>query len=157
MQEKIYRVMSLPNSERVFNDGCDYNAAQLVRKWAHQRQKKKACFTKPLLVLVFVPTSCLIKHSQYLHFTHKENQWLYLFWSNSYACKNQRVIIIIHEKTVQVISSFQVTFSALTTTCPSYFTFSSPLYKHSVSSTSLQVWYFVHLNVLKAFDSSVPM
>lgn len=149
--------MSLPNSERVFNDGCDYNAAQLVRKWAHQRQKKKACFTKPLLVLVFVPTSCLIKHSQYLHFTHKENQWLYLFWSKSYACKNQRVIIIIHEKTVQVISSFQVTFSALTATCPSYFTFSSPLYKHSVSSTSLQVWYFVHLNVLEAFDSSVPM
>lgn len=93
-----------------------------------------------------------------INISHKENQWQFvsIFWTNIYAVKI--LLYMKNSSSPVIICSFQVSFSASAATqeLPSYLAISSPLYKHSVSSTSLQVWYFMHLNVLETFDSSVP-
>lgn len=94
--------MSLPNSETVFNEGCDYTAAQLVRKWAHQRRQKMGCFTKPLLLLVFALTSSLIKGGQY----QRKSMTVCIYILNKYLCSKN---LIIHEK--QFKSSNHLLFS----------------------------------------------
>lgn len=94
-----------------------------------------------------------------INISHKENQWQFvsIFWTNIYAVKI--LLYMKNSSSPVIICSFQVLFphQQQHRSCPSYLAISSPLYKHSVSSTSLQVWYFMHLNVLETFDSSVPM